>query len=98
MNGEKSGICDDLRHRRADLVFPGQSKSKGAHRRRSLQGPAGKFPLHYGAGAGLPGPAGARTIDALVVATALREDDALVTANHKHFKKIAGLEVRKFVP
>jgi len=41
---------------------------------------------------------GLRTIDALVVATALREDDALVTANHKHFKKIAGLEVRKFVP
>ena len=31
-------------------------------------------------------------------ATALREDDALVTANHKHFKKIAGLEIRKFVP
>lgn len=41
---------------------------------------------------------GLRTIDALVAATALREDGTLVTANHKHFKKIAGLEVRKFVP
>lgn len=41
---------------------------------------------------------GLRTIDALVAATALREDDTLVTANHKHFKKISGLEVRKFVP
>ena len=41
---------------------------------------------------------GLRTIDALVAATALREDDTLVTANHKHFKKIPGLEVRKFVP
>lgn len=41
---------------------------------------------------------GLRTIDALVAATALREDDALGTANHKHFRKIAGLEVRKFVP
>jgi hypothetical protein len=41
---------------------------------------------------------GLRTIDALLAATALREDDALVTANHKHFKKIAGLEVRKFAP
>ncbi len=41
---------------------------------------------------------GLRTIGALVAATALREDDALVTANHKHFKKIPGLEVRKFVP
>jgi predicted nucleic acid-binding protein len=41
---------------------------------------------------------GLRTIDALLAATALREDDTLVTANHKHFKKIAGLEVRKFAP
>jgi predicted nucleic acid-binding protein len=41
---------------------------------------------------------GLRTIDALVAATALREDDTLVTANYKHFKKISGLEVRKFVP
>jgi len=41
---------------------------------------------------------GLMTIDALVAATALREDDTLVTANHKHFKKISGLEVRKFVP
>ncbi len=41
---------------------------------------------------------GLRTSDALVAATALRADDTLVTANHKHFKKIAGLEVRKFVP
>jgi predicted nucleic acid-binding protein len=41
---------------------------------------------------------GLRTIDALVAATALREDDALATANHKHFKKITGLEVRKFAP
>jgi len=43
-------------------------------------------------------PDGLRTIDALVAATALREDDTLVTANHKHFKKIAGLDLRKFVP
>jgi len=28
----------------------------------------------------------------------LREDEELVTANHKHFKKIPGLEVQKFVP
>ena len=41
---------------------------------------------------------GLRTIDALVAATALREDEPLATANHKHFKKIARLEVRKFVP
>ena len=41
---------------------------------------------------------GLRTIDALVAATALREDEELVTANHKHFKKIPGLEVQKFVP
>jgi predicted nucleic acid-binding protein len=41
---------------------------------------------------------GLRTSDALVAATALREDDTLATANHKHFKKISGLAVRKFVP
>ena len=41
---------------------------------------------------------GLRTIDALMAATALREEDTLATANHKHFKKIAGLEVRKFTP
>ena len=41
---------------------------------------------------------GLRTIDALVAATALREDDTLVTANHKHFKKITGLEIRRFAP
>jgi len=41
---------------------------------------------------------GLRTIDALVAATALQEDDTLATANHKHFKKIAGLEIQKFVP
>jgi len=41
---------------------------------------------------------GLRTVDALVAATALREDDTLATANHKHFKKIAGLEVRKVTP
>ncbi len=39
---------------------------------------------------------GLRTIDALVAATALQEDKTLVTANHKHFRKIPGLEVRKF--
>jgi predicted nucleic acid-binding protein len=33
-----------------------------------------------------------------MAATALREDDMLATANHKHFKKIAGLEIRKFAP
>jgi predicted nucleic acid-binding protein len=41
---------------------------------------------------------GLRTIDALLAATALREDDMLATANHKHFKNIPGLDVRKFVP
>ncbi len=41
---------------------------------------------------------GLRTIDALVAATALLEDDALATANYKHFKRIAGLDVRKFEP
>ena len=41
---------------------------------------------------------GLRTIDALVAATALREDGMLVTANYKHFKKIAGLDIQKFVP
>jgi len=41
---------------------------------------------------------GLRTIDALLAATALREDDTLATANYKHFKKMAGLVVRKFVP
>jgi len=41
---------------------------------------------------------GLRTIDALVAATALREDDTLVSANYKHFKKIAGLDVSKFEP
>jgi hypothetical protein len=44
------------------------------------------------------GPDGLRTIDALMAATALREDDTLATANHKHFKKIAGLDIRKFAP
>lgn len=47
---------------------------------------------------GHAGTDGLRTIDALVAATALREDETLVTANYKHFKKIAGLEVRKFTP
>ena len=41
---------------------------------------------------------GLRTIDALVAATTLREDGTLATANHKHFKKITGLEILKFVP
>jgi predicted nucleic acid-binding protein len=41
------------------------------------------------------GTDGLRTIDALVAATALREDETLATANFKHFKKISGLEVRK---
>jgi predicted nucleic acid-binding protein len=41
---------------------------------------------------------GLRTIDALLAATALRDGDTLAPANHKHFKKIAGLEVRKFTP
>jgi predicted nucleic acid-binding protein len=44
------------------------------------------------------GPDGLRTIDALMAATALRKDDTLATANHKHFKKIAGLDIRKFAP
>ncbi len=39
---------------------------------------------------------GLRTVDALVAATALREDDTLVSSNYKHFKKIAGLDVNKF--
>jgi len=41
---------------------------------------------------------GLRTIDALVAATALQEDDTLATSNHKHFKKISGLEVHTFLP
>jgi predicted nucleic acid-binding protein len=41
---------------------------------------------------------GLRTVDALVAATALREDDTLVSANYKHFKKITGLDVSKFQP
>ncbi len=41
---------------------------------------------------------GLRTVDALIAATALQEDETLVTANHKHFKKIPGMEVRKFQP
>ena len=41
---------------------------------------------------------GLRTVNALVAATALREDDTLVSANYKHFKKIAGLDVNKFEP
>lgn len=39
---------------------------------------------------------GLRTIDALMAATALHEEDTFATSNHKHFKKIAGLSVRKF--
>lgn len=39
---------------------------------------------------------GLRTIDALIAATALLEDDELATANYRHFRKIAGLVVRKF--
>jgi predicted nucleic acid-binding protein len=39
-----------------------------------------------------------RSVDAIVAATALREDDTLVSANYKHFKKIAGLDVNKFEP
>ena len=41
---------------------------------------------------------GLRTVDAIVAATALREDDTLVSANYKHFKKIVGLDVNKFEP
>ena len=41
---------------------------------------------------------GLRTIDALLAATALHEDDALATSNYRHFKKITGLEVRTFLP
>lgn len=41
---------------------------------------------------------GLRTIDALIAATALHEDETLVTANHKHFKHIDRLTVRKFAP
>lgn len=41
---------------------------------------------------------GLRTVDALVASTALREDDILVSANYKHFKKITGLEVNRFEP
>ncbi len=41
---------------------------------------------------------GLRTVDALVAATALQEDVTLVSANHKHFKRITGLDVRKFEP
>ena len=41
---------------------------------------------------------GLRTVDAIVAATALREDDTLVSSNFKHFKKIAGLDVNKFEP
>ena len=41
---------------------------------------------------------GLRTVDALVAATALREDDTLVSANYKHFKKIPGLDVNRFAP
>ncbi len=41
---------------------------------------------------------GLRTVDAIVAATVLREDDTLVSANYKHFKKIAGLDVNKFEP
>jgi predicted nucleic acid-binding protein len=41
---------------------------------------------------------GLRTVDALMAATALQEDDIFATSNSKHFKKIAGLEVRSFLP
>ena len=41
---------------------------------------------------------GLRTVDALMAATALHEDDTFATSNHKHFKKIAGLDVRSFLP
>ncbi len=41
---------------------------------------------------------GLRTVDALVAATALQADDILATANYRHFKKIAGLDVHKFEP
>lgn len=41
---------------------------------------------------------GLRTRDALMAASALHEDDRLATSNHKHFKKITGLDVQKFEP
>lgn len=41
---------------------------------------------------------GLRTVDALIAATALHEDETLVTANYKHFKRIDRLAVRKFAP
>lgn len=41
---------------------------------------------------------GLRTVDSLVASTAVQEDDTLVSANYKHFKKIAGLDVSKFEP
>lgn len=39
---------------------------------------------------------GLRTIDALIAATALSMGAVLATANHKHFKKIAGLHILTF--
>jgi predicted nucleic acid-binding protein len=41
---------------------------------------------------------GLRTVDALVAATALQEEETLVTANQKHFKKITGLNLQRFEP
>lgn len=39
---------------------------------------------------------GLNIVDALVAATAIHHNLTLVTANHKHFRKITGLKVEKW--
>ena len=79
---EVRAVKEFIRHNFAGIIHPDDHISEKA---------ISLLELHAG-------PDGLRTIDALMAATALREDDTLATANHKHFKKIAGLDIRRFAP
>ncbi len=39
-----------------------------------------------------------RLADALIAATVVQHNEALLTANDKHYKYVPSIEVRKFVP
>lgn len=41
---------------------------------------------------------GLRTVDALIAASALVHGATLATGNYRHFKKISGLGIMKFIP
>jgi len=84
--------CRDRQEQRAVKEFIRENIAGVIHPNEDISGKAIALLEGHASADGL------RTIDALVAATALREDVTFVTANHKHFKKITGLELLKFVP